>query len=757
MQSQTLARIARVLVYATAVVPLIIFAQYISPFHFGKAIIFRSIIELLVVVYGMLVIVDRSYAPRMHGLTVAMLTFTAAFGIATATSIVPWASFWGSLERMGGFFSFLHFTAFALIVPSVLRERAHWIFFLNLLVAGGVLSALYGFGQKLPVCTPGSSGICALSSWFIGGGGRERIFGTIGNAALFAGYQISVVFLALALWVRGQGSTWERRLYQAMIGLGLLAVTMTVVRGSLLGVGLGALLFTAGMWWKFRETWSRNALIGVLGIAAILGLLISVPALKDSSIAQGSRFMRRLTDTSFDSYTAKTRFWAWDAGLRGWQESPKTMLLGWGPENFNIPFAQHFNPQFFRGYGSETFFDRAHNMFVEVLVTMGLLGLGSYVALFATLFWALYHISQRDDASWRMAWALGSGTVAYMIHNAFIFDTTANWLLFFAIFSFVAWERFGQGATAPQRLIAARWVAPAIGVALSIIACIFIWTTAVIPARANRAITWGIVYGWNNDFPRAVSSFKEGIEKNTIGLYEYRHRFAQFLLDDVSRFAPLGVQFTDAMQYAIAEVEKNKIKNPHDYLPLLYLSRLYVTLGKDDPASAWNDKALENATAALKLSETFVRTYYEIGQAYLNKNDYETGVAWFKKAAKLNPEVAVSYWYVGAVELERNNKAVAMDYFEEAFDRGYVGTEVDYNRVVPLYNEFNNYTRLVQIFEELVKIQPADAQYRVSLSAAYASAGRIDDALQAAREAVKINPELIDEARMFARSLGREL
>ncbi|MEK7515171.1 MAG: O-antigen ligase family protein [Patescibacteria group bacterium] len=756
MNASFLAKVVRILIYATAIVPLIIFAQYISPFHFGKAVIFRPLIEILIAVYVPLAIVDASYRPRMHAFTWAMLAFTAVFGIATATSIVPWASFWGSLERMGGFFSFLHFAAFVLIVSAVLRERAHWTFFLNLLVAGGILSAFYGFGQKLPVCTPGSSGICALSSWFIGGGGRERIFGTIGNAALFAGYQISVVSLALALWVRGGAKLWEERLYKAMVVLGTLAVVMTVVRGSLLGIGIGAFLFTAGMWWKFRERWSRNALASVSVIALLTGLLISVPALKDSALVQSSRFMRRLTDTSFDSYTAKTRFWAWEAGITGWKESPKTIMLGWGPENFNIPFAQHFNPQFFRGYGSETFFDRAHNMFVEVLVTMGLVGLGSYLALFATLFWALYRIAQRDDASWKMAWALGSGTVAYMIHNAFIFDTTANWLLFFAIFSFVAWERFGVGAV-ESKPANASWAAPVAGVLLGIIACVLIWNTAVIPAKANRAITWGIVYGWNDDFPTAVSEFKKGIAYNTHGVYEYRHRFAQFLLDNVSRYAPLGVPFTDAMIYATEAVEENKIKNPHDYLPYLYLSRLYVTLGKEDPLSPWNDKALESAKAALTLSETFIRTYYEIGQAYINKNDFEAGVSWFKKAAELNPDVAVSYWYVGAVELERNNKQVAMDYFEEAFNRGYVGTELDYNRVVPLYSEFKNYDRLVQIFEELVKIQPTDAQYRVSLSAAYASAGRIDDALQAAREAVKINPELIDEARAFARSLGREL
>ena len=44
-----------------------------------------------------------------------------------------------------------------------------------------------------------------------------------------------------------------------------------------------------------------------------------------------------------------------------------------------------------------------------------------------------------------------------------------------------------------------------------------------------------------------------------------------------------------------------------------------------------------------------------------------------------------------------------------------------------------------------------------SLAAAYAQVGRIDDALNAARKAVTIDPTFIKEAQAFARSLGREL
>ncbi len=55
MREQVLARIARYGIYATAFVALIIFSQFLSPFHFGKVVVFRSLVELLVPFYLLLV------------------------------------------------------------------------------------------------------------------------------------------------------------------------------------------------------------------------------------------------------------------------------------------------------------------------------------------------------------------------------------------------------------------------------------------------------------------------------------------------------------------------------------------------------------------------------------------------------------------------------------------------------------------------------------------------------------------------------
>ncbi len=175
-------------IYLTAFVPLIIFRDFISPFHFGKVVVFRSLIEILGAAYLILILKDRSYLPKRDRIFWALLFFVLAFTATTITSVLPYPSFWGSLERMGGLWTFWHYFLFFIILTSVLTKREHWQRLLDLTIFAGVLSAFYGFFQKTDI------------EFFVGSGGRTRIFGTIGNAALFAGYQLFTTFLSLTLF-----------------------------------------------------------------------------------------------------------------------------------------------------------------------------------------------------------------------------------------------------------------------------------------------------------------------------------------------------------------------------------------------------------------------------------------------------------------------------------------------------------------------------------------------------------------------------
>jgi tetratricopeptide (TPR) repeat protein len=488
--------------------------------------------------------------------------------------------------------------------------------------------------------------------------------------------------------------------------------------------------------------------------------------------------LQRITDFSLSTYTVQTRLWAWQAGLEGWKESAKTILLGWGPENFNVPFSKHFNPKFFRGPGSETLFDRAHNMFVEILVTMGLLTFLIYVAMFVATYHLLWKFTFKEHRIDRM---VGIGLIslitAYIIHNCFIFDTSANFLVFFTVLGFITFLTAKPVTAAmPQALnpksqipnpnqapnpklqisnprlnIGLRTLMPILLIGTAIL----IYKTNILPAKANYATTRAIVKGWANDFDGAVAKYKEALAYDVPGKYDYRHRYAQWILE-YTNGKQLGDKEISAIQFAISEVQKNVSESKQDYLPYLYLSRLYIFLGKNDPKSPYNDMALQNSMKALEISPTFVRTYYEIAQAYLDKKDYNNAIKYFGEAAELNPEVGMSYWYLGATYLEVGETQKGLVAIDEAMKVGYALSESDYLRLINIYLKLGNFAKISELYESLIKINPNSPQYHASSAVAYAKIGKIDQAVEQARIAAQLDKSFEAEARAFIESLGRK-
>ncbi len=814
MHDSTLAKWLRWLVYSSALVPLVISSQFISPFHFGKVIALRIIVEVMALLYLVLIWRDRSYLPKSNPITWAFLAFTLAFTLTTITSVIPLQSWWGTLERMGGLFTFWHYFIFYLITVSVMRTRQDWQTLLDLMVSVGLVSALYGFLQRTSI------------EAIIGSGGRERIFGTIGNPALFAGYQILVAYLAgtllltksigpqvpvpagsaersvkligfglmasiaialiagpfdifSGLWVVPLGVVSYgcylfmsavlhrgKAFYGMVVVLTVLAAAMTVVRGSLIAMVVatlvGILLYSS---YK-RSHIAKKLLLG--GIASVIVFLVLAVALRNTSFVQNSPYLRRVTDFSLHTTTVQTRLWAWTAGLKGWSENARTILVGWGPENFNIPFAKYFNPKFYTGPGAETFFDRAHNMFVEVLVTMGVVGELAYLSIFVTLFMTLRKFMKKEGDERMLGIGFTALTIAYIIHNAFIFDTSANFLTFFTILAFITRVAL-YGVPGQESVISHPAKHPVqhrlsgfqkmVTWTFGIVMAVLMYTMGLEPVMANYTITRAVVAGWQGDFPTAVKKFQTAIDYHTAGRYEFRQRFAQYLMEvtastDISKLP----EFDKATLLAIDDVKADVQESPVDYLPLLYLSRMYITLGRNNATSPYNQIALEYSQKALALSPTFVRTYYEIAQAYLNSKQYDKAFDWFKKAADLNPDVGITYWYMGVVQHERGDIQSAIMYMAKAVEKGYGLSEGDTLKLVSVYLEVGDIKHVIPLYENLAKAHPDNTQYITSLAVAYAKVGRIQDAIAAVRKAMAINPNdegFQQQAQAFLRQLGQ--
>ncbi|HZZ99284.1 MAG TPA: tetratricopeptide repeat protein [Candidatus Paceibacterota bacterium] len=725
-------------IYALALMPLIIFSQYISPFHFGKVVVFRAVVELMAALWLVLIWLKPQYRPRMTWLNWAILALMGAYTLTTFTSVEVYQSFWGTLERMGGLFSYWHFILFYFIIISVLRTKEDWRNFLRITVIVGLLSALYGFGQKTSI------------SFFIGSGDRARIFGTIGNAALFAGYQIIDIFLALILALTAESRRWRDFMLISAV-LMFIAVMMTAVRGSMVGLGLGMLVFAFLYFSKTHAKHAKQILIGLLILAGIGIIGISI---RHTAFIQNSPYLRRVTDISPDASTIQTRVWAWTSGLEGWKDNAKTILVGWGPENFDVPFSKHFNPKFYISPGAETFFDRAHDVFVNQLVTQGLVGLIAYIWLFVVIFQVLWR-EKNDPEKQIPAMALIAMMIAYIIHNSFIFDTSANYLVLFTALGYISFLNApprGQEELAPIRKSGT--MAWTVGTALVVVACVLLYRTDIVPAKANYAATRGMIAGLENNFDVAVADFDRSIAYNAPGVYEETNQYAQFLI--AGSFDITQPNVIAAFKDAIAKEEQNVKLLPAEYLPDLYLSRLNLILGKNDPASPYNDEALKWSAKALAIAPTFPRTYYEIGQAYLNKKDYPKSFEAFQKAIDLNSDNATSWWYLGVSQLAAGQTNQGLETVKIAFQKGYQASENDYLALVSTYIQRNDYQDLVMVYQDLIKIDPNNAQYHVSLALSYAKVGRVNDAVAEARQAADLDPSYEQSAMQFVQSLGRQ-
>ncbi|MBI4117210.1 MAG: O-antigen ligase family protein [Parcubacteria group bacterium] len=739
MNKVNLENIIKYGIYLLAFIPLVIFSEFMSPFHFGKVLVFRSLIEILAVFYIVLLVQKgKACLPPRTPLFWAVTLFTLAFGLTAFTSINFYQSFFGTLERMGGWFSFLHFWLFFVMASAILRKKEDWLTFIKLSLAASLLSAFYGFLQKTDW------------KWVIGSGGRNKIFGTLGNPALFAGYMIVNAFLALMMYFRPANSKNEKYFYGFTFLISALSVLLTGVRGSVLGVITGMALFGFLYSFNFSSLKIKKYTVSFLILViAIAGILFS---LRNAEFVKESHYLSRYADISPKSFTVQTRFWAWQAGFDGWNDSLRTMILGWGPEMFNVPFSKHFNPKFFRGLGSETLFDRAHNQFLEVLFTMGLIGFMAYILIFIRAFGVLKKL---NDTAENKVFKIGliSALVAYAIHNAFIFDTAANYIVFFLAIGFINFLTIRGPKPAPENLKAKISLkASAFGLILAVLAGFSIYYFEIVPAKANYATTRGIVASWAGDNDLAFEKFSKAMSYDTFGKYEIRHRYGQYILEKTNPVSAIDKKNQARLFTAIENIKKNAEESPQDYLPYLYLSRIYIVLGKSDPASPYNDTALEYSLKAFEISPTFVRTYYEIAQAYLNKKDYQKAIEWFGKAVELNPEVALSHWYLGITTAQAGQFQKGAEIIEKS-GYGYKSNEVDALRMLDIYARLNDFPKIAEVYEALIKLNPKDPQYHASLAVAYKQIGEKEKAIKEAEAAAKIDPSFAKEAQDFINSL----
>ncbi len=444
-------RIAKWYLYIAVFAVVVVMNSIFFPFIGGKDYFFRFAVELALISFILAwafearkgEIEDLIKTSFKKPLFIAVSVFVLMVLLACLFAYDMHAACWANYERGEGGFQMIHYYIFFALLVLLLRTEDDWknIFRFSLVAAG--LMIVYGLFGNFAVSGfigPYTGNPNPPSGWWhrlIDG----RFQGSLGNPAYVAPYLIFSMFYGAYLWVKRKASSAGNALihlgYGALIAIFFVFFILSQTRGAFLGLGVGVLILLLYVVASSKAK-VRNWSLAVLGILIVIGGIAF--AFRNSSFIQNLP-EGRLLQISLSDSSAQTRLWTWGSAWQGFLERP---ILGWGPENFTAVFDKYFNPKhFIPGVQTETWFDRAHSVFLDYLSETGALGLLSYLAIFLVFAWEFF-VKSRSSHDGTSVNVLERGLmlalpIAYLVQGVAIFDVLPMYLNLFLFMAFACY------------------------------------------------------------------------------------------------------------------------------------------------------------------------------------------------------------------------------------------------------------------------------------------------------------------------------
>ncbi len=326
--------------------------------------------------------------------------------IATAASVNPGHSFFGSYRRMQGAYTTLCGVVVFAIIFLEMRTRRQADRLFTAIILGSLPVALYGILQRLGMDPLTWSTDPFTRSFFE----ADRAPSTMGNP-IFTGAYLAVVSLLTIGRVAADlgGMRSARGSLPAIIrvcGFGLAALVQVVAlassasRGPWVGwlAGVSFFVFILVILSQRRRLIAGFVTAGVLGIAALLALnLGGGPLAKIRALPLLGPISHLLES---ERGTGKTRTLIWEGTVRlvlphqpirypdGSEDPVNTLrpLIGYGPEAMPLVYGQFYPPELGHHEHRSLLIDRSHNELWDTLVSTGLIGLLAWQALLLSLF-----------------------------------------------------------------------------------------------------------------------------------------------------------------------------------------------------------------------------------------------------------------------------------------------------------------------------------------------------------------------------------
>ncbi|MGB2762423.1 MAG: O-antigen ligase family protein, partial [Minisyncoccales bacterium] len=330
--------------------PLLNLPPWFSPPDWGKTIVFRIILSLMIFLFiwqilsqkannNLSVIIQNVLHKKSKvfwgfWLLIALLW---VYFLATLFSQDPAFSFWGSPYRSGGFLNFAFYIIFAILAFLILR-KSNWQKIWDFSIVIGIFVSVVAIFQQFGL----------FSKTIIPYEGRMP--STIGGPIFLGLYLLLLLFPALFFGIK-EKYLGKKFFYLFSLLLFLYIILITGSRAVYVGLLIGILYFIFFYPKKLispphQKFWCGGLLkifAGVLLFSTIYGIYCvnTAPEKIPQSIQENRIFQAISPRLSIDLAIQDPRFSGWQVSFEAIKEKP---ILGYGPENFSIGFDKYYDP-----------------------------------------------------------------------------------------------------------------------------------------------------------------------------------------------------------------------------------------------------------------------------------------------------------------------------------------------------------------------------------------------------------------------------
>ncbi len=646
--------------YAILLTPLAFWPKALFPFLTPKFILFQLLVEIVFGAWLILKIIDfrsriigfrnqTNVRNRVSNILLALLCFTVISFISAFFGVDFQRSFWGIGARMTGLFAELHFLAWFLVLVGYFKSnKEEWNKYLNFSFVVALIAAATAFYQN--------------PAW-----GLSLGYGIFNNPTFVAPYLIFHFFWGLYQTFKFNVGNRASNIKLWFFGMGtfflLFIILFAQIRGAVLGLLIG--IFALGIGLILSNIFNRRSRIILASVFIFFAFSFGVFWFgRHSAFVKNVGFLSRLTQISLSETTVQTRLLAWRVALEGFKNNP---ILGVGPENFNYLFNANYNPRLLEYGIGETWFDKPHNAFLEVLTEVGAIGSLAYVFIWITIGLVLFKLFKKGEKL--LSIILSSAFIAYLGTVFFSFDSFGSWFGLYLMLGFLASHNntndTNQYANDTNKN---QWIKNLFVIFVLIFLFVLeyfnygIWRANIADAEALRTFP--------KDTEQGIVLFKKSLDHFTPYKAEYQLDLFMAIGSAIQINYPLSNP-EETIKFVLAEADKMVAAHPKDAAYYTNLVKLYDILGEKGRDPQILQMARSYGDKSLALSPNRQETLFYLTKNSLLENDAKSAVAYMIKAVEADSSINSSHWYYGLALIADGQREKGVAEIKKAFELGY--------------------------------------------------------------------------------------